>query len=377
MRNSEGRIESLDGLRAVSITLVIFSHLIGVKGFIVPERVGRVFELGELGVRVFFVISGFLITSILLKELEDHRTINLRRFYFRRTLRIFPPYYLFILSIVIIQAAGLISLNQGDLPHALTYTSNYHLQRSWYVGHTWSLAVEEQFYVVWPAVLILFGKRRGLLAALAFVLIAPLIRIGIWEALPGVRAGIGQTFETAGDALAIGCVLAGVRSRLHASQLYLRLLDSKLILFAPLAVLLGNALHNHPTVHYLFGYSLMNVGIALSIDWCVTYSRGRVGKFLNCRPVVFIGLMSYSIYLWQQIFVDRYSQSLLAQFPINLGMIAVTSLLSYYICEQPSFKLRKWLERRLFPRPKSASFEFIDASTATVSPRPAMPNSPI
>jgi peptidoglycan/LPS O-acetylase OafA/YrhL len=74
MRNSEGRIESLDGLRAVSITLVIFSHLIGVKGFIVPERVGRVFELGELGVRVFFVISGFLITSILLKELEDHRT---------------------------------------------------------------------------------------------------------------------------------------------------------------------------------------------------------------------------------------------------------------------------------------------------------------
>ena len=166
--STEGRrIRSLDGLRAVSIILVMISHLIGVRGFLVPEAAGRVFELGELGVRVFFVISGFLITSILLRELAEHNSVDLVRFYFRRTLRIFPPYYLFVLVLAIVQAIGLITLNPGDLSHALSYSSNYHPQRSWFVGHTWSLAVEEQFYILWPAILLLLGKRKGLVLALA------------------------------------------------------------------------------------------------------------------------------------------------------------------------------------------------------------------
>src|SRR5215467_1615399 len=102
MTTEGGRIRSLDGLRAVSIGLVMISHLLGIRGFFIPEAAGRIFELGELGVRVFFVISGFLITSILLKELADRNSVNLVRFYFRRTLRIFPPYYLFVLVLAVV-----------------------------------------------------------------------------------------------------------------------------------------------------------------------------------------------------------------------------------------------------------------------------------
>src|SRR5215831_9701446 len=220
MNTKNGRIRSLDGLRAISIGLVMVSHLVGTRGFPIPDRVGRVFELGELGVRVFFVISGFLITSILLRELKSSQTINLPKFYFRRTLRIFPPYYLFLFALTLAGALGLIALNPGDLIHALTYTSNYHSDRSWLVGHTWSLAVEEQFYILWPAVLLLLGKRKGLWLAAACLLAAPFLRIGIWEAFPDIRAGIGQRFETVADSIAAGCLLAGIRPRLHSWPAY-------------------------------------------------------------------------------------------------------------------------------------------------------------
>ena len=349
MVTDRGRIKSLDGLRALSIILVIVSHLVGIRGFFIPVPAGRVFELGELGVRVFFVISGFLITSILLKELTQSHKIDLPRFYFRRTLRIFPPYYLFLLALAIAGAIGFITLNPGDLAHALTYTSNYHQQRSWLVGHTWSLAVEEQFYILWPAALLLLGKRKGLLLAFAFVLLAPLIRIGIWEIFPSMSEGIGQRFETIADSIAAGCLLAGMRVRLHGWATYRKWMDSKaVVVVAALVVLAGNAMHNHPLPHFFVGYTIMNLGIAFCIDWCVTNHSGSIGRALNYKPVVTIGVMSYSIYLWQQIFLDRYSQSALCRFPLNVLLVAVASTLSYLLCEKPCFAARKWLERRIF-----------------------------
>jgi len=348
MTKDDGRIRSLDGLRAVSIILVMISHLVGVRGFAVPEAAGRVFELGELGVRVFFVISGFLITSILLRELAEHNSVNLVRFYFRRTLRIFPPYYLFVLVLAFVQAIGLIGLNAGDLSHALSYSSNYHPQRSWFVGHTWSLAVEEQFYILWPATLLLIGKRKGLMLALAVIVMAPLVRVMIWEDLPGIRDGIGQRFETVADSIAAGCLLAGLRGRLHRVSAYQRFLNSKAIVIAVAMVLAGNAVHNHPLPHFFLGYTVMNLGIAFCIDWCVTNNSGRIGKILNCRPAVTIGVMSYSIYLWQQVFLNRYSESALSAFPANVALVSIAATTSYVLCEKPCFGLRKLIESRIF-----------------------------
>ena len=144
MVEKSSRIPSLDGLRAISIALVILSHLVYIEGFPLPKAIDPLWfdRLGPLGVRVFFVISGFLITSLLLQELETNKSINLGKFYFRRTLRIFPPYYFFILVMIILNKFNWVALSSKDIIHAFTYTVNYYPERSWVIGHGWSLSVE-------------------------------------------------------------------------------------------------------------------------------------------------------------------------------------------------------------------------------------------
>jgi peptidoglycan/LPS O-acetylase OafA/YrhL len=251
---------------------------------------------------------------------------------------------------MLLEALNWIALAPGDKLHTLTYTSNYHDGRSWNVGHTWSLSVEEQFYLLWPAALILLGKRRGLWASLSLIALCPLIRFAIWNFYPAWQAGIGSRFETVADSIAVGCVLAATREWLKQQQLYNRLLSSRLFILAPLAVLMANAMHDHPQVYFLIGYTVMNVGIALSIDWCVTFSEGRIGRVLNSRPLVFVGVMSYSIYLWQQLFLNRYSASDVSKFPLNVFLVGVCALASYYLIERPSLQLRHRLELSLFGR---------------------------
>src|SRR5262249_9000682 len=199
------RIPSLDGFRAISIGLVLFGHLLGTSGFFLTLDFNKHLAIGELGVRVFFVISGFLITNLLLTEAAATGRIHIGRFYLRRTFRIFPPYYVFILAAALAAMAPWIELNPGDLFSTLTYTSNSHVTRSWNVCHTWSLAVEEQFYLLWPALLVLLGGRRAVWLAALFVFAAPLIRLGLWELTVSARDGVGNRFETVADSIAVGC----------------------------------------------------------------------------------------------------------------------------------------------------------------------------
>ena len=351
MNSKTKRIPSLDGLRAISIGLVLVSHMIGTRGLFVPTWVGKVFALGELGVRVFFVISGFLITSILIREIEFTGRINLPKFYLRRTLRIFPPYYVFLAVLIVLSAVGYLQLTFRDQLQALTYTANYYPARSWNIGHTWSLSVEEQFYLLWPAALILAGKRRGLYVAALLIVLLPFWRLAVWQFFPSA-VEIGVTFETAADALATGCVLAGAYVWLKQRSYYNRILSSRFFVLVPLIVLAANALHDRPRLYFFFGFTIMNVGIAACIDWCVTNHSGRVGRFLNSTPLVFVGVISYSIYLWQQIFLNRYSDSFLCKFPVNILMVAGAAMISYYLVEKPSLRLRQLLEMKLF-RPRN------------------------
>src|SRR4051812_34868116 len=144
-------LPSLDGLRAISIGLVLLGHLIGTRGFVQSMPLAN--DAGLLGVRVFFVISGFLITSILLDELSRKGTIALPRFYFRRTMRLFPASYFLVGCIAVLAGWGIVRLESGDLTLAITYTTNFRTHRGWSLGHLWSLAVEEQFYLLWPLTL--------------------------------------------------------------------------------------------------------------------------------------------------------------------------------------------------------------------------------
>jgi len=340
------RIRSLDGLRGISIAAVLIGHLAGTRNSPVSTATAHFWALAELGVRVFFVLSGFLITGLLLAELSQNNTIQLGRFYFRRTLRIFPAYYAFMSVLVVTAACGAIQLMPGDVWHAATYTSNYHSDRSWFFGHTWSLSVEEQFYLLWPALLLLTGRRRGFIIAAAVVVACPILRLVEWESLRLHADGIGERFETVADAMAIGCVLAGLRPYLHQYTRYRRFLGSALFLAIPLVGLAGNLTHDHPLVHFGIGMTVANIAVALGLDWCVTFSDGRVGRVLNCAPLVYIGGLSYSLYLWQQPFLNRASTATVAAFPFNIVGVVCCAIAAHYLVERPSLRLRHRLESR-------------------------------
>src|SRR5580692_8626360 len=149
------RIASLDGLRAVSILLVLTSHsILGTHSF----AFRLLFLHADLGVRVFFIISGFLITTLLLNERAESGGISLRLFYIRRTLRILPAFYLFVGTVAILNALGVIAVPPGNWVYVLTYTLNFDPHPPWVLGHLWSLSVEEQFYLLWPLVM-RFARR--------------------------------------------------------------------------------------------------------------------------------------------------------------------------------------------------------------------------
>ena len=342
----DARIPSLDGLRAISIALVLFSHLAGTRGFPLSAAAANPWGLGSFGVTVFFVISGFLISGLLLEEMRRTDRIRLRRFYFRRTLRIFPPYFVLLAALFVAGRMGLLTLNRGDLFHGATYTSNYHEARSWYVGHTWSLSVEEQFYLLWPAVLLFARSRRGLLIAAATILIVPIVRVGEWELMRWAGQGVGFRFETIADALAAGCVLACARNRLHASPMYMRVLSSRAFILVPLTAVAANLTHDHPLVAFGVALTVINLCLALCVDWAVTFHGGRIGRALNAAPLVFVGWISYSLYLWQQPFLDRDSAAWPAAFPVNIALTFAAALASYYLVERPSLQLRKRIEAR-------------------------------
>lgn len=339
----DGRIPSLDGLRALSIGLVLTAHLNGTRHFPSVPELAR-WHLGDLGVRVFFVISGYLITTLLLEELDRTRTISLGRFYLRRFFRIFPAFYCFCVVLYLLDHAHLLTLRPGDLLAAFTYTVNYHHDRAWYAGHLWSLSVEEQFYLLWPALLLLVGTRGGNKVALATVVLVPVLRIGLgmW---PALRPGIGETFPSVADALATGCLLAGLAPTLMRSPTWQRLLDSRLVWLAPLAVVLA-ARNPSTKVDWLIGQTVMNLAIAVVIAKVVRAPSTWFGRLLNARPLVFVGTMSYSLYLWQQIFLFRRGTSALQSFPLNLTVAIATALASYHLVEKPFLRLRAYLERR-------------------------------
>ena len=137
------RIPSLDGLRAISITLVILSHLVKWK-HISLEVLG---SYGALGVHVFFVLSGYLITNLLLHEYERSSTISLRDFYIRRAYRIFPAAFVFLVVVIILYWQ---QIRWYHAAAALLYVANMDMARPWIFGHLWSLSIEEQFYLLWP-----------------------------------------------------------------------------------------------------------------------------------------------------------------------------------------------------------------------------------
>src|SRR5262249_24363883 len=138
-----GRMPSLDGVRAIAVALVVISHITGNELASLP--ILWRFDLGNLGVRIFFVLSGYLITSLLVAELAATNTISLPKFYLRRSLRIFPAFYVMLIVLVVLWRLGLMKLDWASVAISGLYLSDF-FRVAVPLGHTWSLAVEEQFY---------------------------------------------------------------------------------------------------------------------------------------------------------------------------------------------------------------------------------------
>ena len=318
------RIPSLDGLRAVSISLVVAGHWVSSH---YASDVSLSYAI--LGVRVFFIISGYLITTLLLTEHTKTSTICLRDFYVRRAYRILPAAVAFMLPVFVIYWH---QLRWYHLAAAALYLANFDPARPWFLGHLWSLSVEEQFYFLWPSVLKKWYRHRVaiLVAVVAF---APFYRVLLYVLrLPG---GGDETFPAVADNLAIGCLLAIFASRIPKIKRSVAFLMLLPIAFVPMYL----AVTRWRTLLLLFVlWPLMHVSIAGILLHVVQTPY----RFLNLKPVVWLGKISYSLYLWQQLFA--YSPQRRPGYALLLAL--GLACLSYHLVEQPMLRLRERRTRK-------------------------------
>jgi peptidoglycan/LPS O-acetylase OafA/YrhL len=339
-----GRIPSLDGLRAVAILLVIQSHLAGGAYWLPGQQPGHLsasYADGELGVRIFFAISGFLITSLLLREQQTHGCISLRQFYLRRACRILPANYVLLTCLALATLTGILAIPTKAFLASFLYLRNYGGGSNWYTAHLWSLSVEEQFYLLWPALLAFVPRRVAITAAICTIPVANLLRL---FGLGGEFSHLlnPSSFLLNMDALACGALLACFWSELGGCVGYQRFLRSPFFWIAPATVIAQAVLpiQLSPTSDTLY-LAVSSPLIAVCIERFVRYPLTPCGKVLNSRAAVGIGILSYSLYLWQQPFVvEGGGSGLLQSFPLNLAITAVCALVSYRLVERPFLRLR-------------------------------------
>jgi peptidoglycan/LPS O-acetylase OafA/YrhL len=296
------------------------------------------------------VISGFLITLLLLREQQRAGAISLPRFYLRRGMRIFPAYFVYLAIIGGFAAFGVIDVSAKSLVAAATYTTNIFWGHDWCLVHTWSLCVEEHFYFIWPLALVLWGRRRAWQLAAVCVLLTPVIRGVLHVAFRDQVQLLYFTF-TRMDAIAAGCCLAFCASSPTArSYMALTRWQAGWLGFGSIALLVANErlTQNHSSTMRILGYystfaagTVSAVAVAALVWVCITNPDSIPGKFLNSKPVAYIGTLSYSLYLYQQPFFNRYESGWAHDFPANALLLGAAALGSYYLIERPFLSMKQ------------------------------------
>jgi peptidoglycan/LPS O-acetylase OafA/YrhL len=345
----KNRIPSLDGLRAISIILVLVAH----SGHWIKTYA----DVGNLGVRMFFVISSYLITGILYRDVIKNR-LDLKTFYFKRLMRTFPAFYFFLLVLVpVLMYTG--NFEWSQFWRAPVYLENYHdralwNENQWFTGHMWSLAVEEQFYLLIAFLFLVFNRnrinKRGLtVVLLAVVFIPPVLRLSyfLFPAIPSfLRGSIHRSFETVADALAVGALISIYLDEIKNSKFFQ--LSKKFIWIAPIIILAflylntSNAViaigHGSRFLYNSVGIFVINILLGLILIYSISEIKSNFFlRVMNWKPLMFIGLLSYSIYLWQQ---PWFFSGLELPLMLKLCGIFICSLISFYAVEEPFLRWR-------------------------------------
>ena len=333
----KGRVPHLDALRALAIAMVLVSHLgSGLHG------VWSGLFNGHLGVTLFFAISGFLITLLLLREFDQTGGIRLRAFYYRRVLRIFPAYYVYLIVGLMLAFIGILSFSKAYWGAAFTYTMCYmpRLDLGWHVGHFWSLAVEEHFYLLWPVIMVIFKPARAWKIILAYIVCIPLVRYAIW-ALHLDWLDIDFCSITQMSSIAMGCLLAfivrgdalrtvGDRLKSHpAITLFLGIL---LLLMSRIACMSGKYI-------ILFSDPVSALACCMIMGGLLYIQNARVNWLLNNSVVCFFGALSYSLYIWQQPFAGPAVVGEMSNTWRVLGIFSA-AIASYYMIERPFLRMK-------------------------------------
>jgi peptidoglycan/LPS O-acetylase OafA/YrhL len=349
------KLPSLDGWRAVSIALVLICHSTYTPGF--PTVSKTLFDccdaVGIWGVRFFFVISGFLITHLLIQEQAERGFISLKNFYARRALRILPVcyFYLFVLGFFTHYAQ-----NATMWAANLTFTTNFFIILDPLpTRHLWSLGVEEQFYLLWPVLLGIFISRADDVSKLARILIlpviiAPTVRLLHYKQL--YPAGweflfANSSFFARFDSLAYGCLAAlwFNHGRLSLENLY-RKHPGKIVVAGVLLIFSPWLLPFHGRFGATCFDSLQAIGFTFLLLQSLLLPERGFYRALNWRWVRHLGVLSYSIYIWQQMFcgTDAAVFGLTSAWWLRFPTWILTALLaahaSYYLLEKPLLKLR-------------------------------------
>jgi peptidoglycan/LPS O-acetylase OafA/YrhL len=308
------RISFLDGWRAVSVLFVMLSHGAGA----LDMHNAILAEVAKLGVFVFFVISGYVITRTSLAELQKTGYFSRRNFIIRRALRILPPLFLYVAFIIFI---GAIEPANWQAPlRALSFTCNTAIpfgSCGWIFGHTWSLAFEEQFYLLFP---FLFLRKFSLVAAAALAIaLMPLLFPIPW---------IGRlTYFHAVALLTLGCLYAAYDARVDVA---IKKIPTILVLSLPAIIVTSFAVVAGPL--RLIAASLLPIAILLLI-FELPKRVGIIHAVLSSRPLTQIGLYSYSIYLWQQFFLMPGSASSIASVATSMFWVTIVAAVSYHSYE--------------------------------------------
>ena len=345
------RLDSLDGWRAIAISLVLLSHVpytrecpAALSGFIYD------FINGNLGTRIFFTVSGFIITWLLLAELNGKGRIDLPAFYLRRSLRILPVYFGFLFVILILQVLGRLQEDSSSWIGSLSFTRNFLGRGNSPTVHFWTLAIEEQFYLFWPPILYWLHRRRtALFICIGLVILSgPLVRL-----LPQLTGGTllerlhgPRSFFCYSDVLMIGCLSA----ILFKSSFWPSSVVRMGVAFSCMIILEGLRYFQPLPTDFLIP-TFEAWATAELIYWTITH-KGLGHRLLNSRPIAALGLLSFSLYVWHMIFLDHFAPGALAWLQLDTWYLwwlpsLACALISYAILEWPARFFRE--KRHRFP----------------------------